>query len=46
MASLADYGVTPKKTEKILAVFGAQAAEVISANPTRCAKSTGSGSKP
>ena len=33
MTELASYGVTPKKAEKILEAFGAQAVETVSANP-------------
>lgn len=33
MTALAPYGVTPKKAEKIFETFGAQAAEVVKANP-------------
>ncbi|MCL2393019.1 MAG: ATP-dependent RecD-like DNA helicase, partial [Oscillospiraceae bacterium] len=33
MTELATYGVTPKKAEKILEMYGAQAAEVVKANP-------------
>jgi len=33
MTALADYGVTPKKAEKIFVTFGAQAVEVVKANP-------------
>jgi len=33
MAELAPYGVTPKKAEKILALFGTQAVEIVKANP-------------
>ena len=33
MTELASYGVTPKKAEKILDMYGAQAAEVVKANP-------------
>jgi exodeoxyribonuclease V alpha subunit len=45
MASLADYGVTPKKAEKILAKFGVQAAEIINANPYALCKINGFGFK-
>ena len=33
MTELAPYGVTPKKAEKILEVFGAQAVDLVKANP-------------
>jgi exodeoxyribonuclease V alpha subunit len=33
MTELATYGVTPKKAEKILEAFGAQAVEIVNANP-------------
>ena len=33
MTELAPYGVTPKKAEKILEAFGAQAVELVKANP-------------
>ena len=33
MSELSPYGVTPKKAEKILEAFGAQAVEIVKANP-------------
>jgi len=33
MTALAPYGVTPKKAEKILEAYGAQAAEIVKSNP-------------
>ena len=33
MTALAAYGVTPKKAEKIFEAYGAQAAEIVKANP-------------
>jgi len=43
MTELAPYGVTPKKAEKILEVFGAQAVEVVKANPYILCTITGFG---
>jgi len=45
MTACAVYGITPKKAEKILAVYGAQAAEIIKSNPYALCQINGFGFK-
>ena len=45
MTELSAYGVTPKKAEKILEYFGAQAVEIVKANPYELCKIPGFGFK-
>jgi len=45
MTALADYGVTPKKAEKIREAFGAQAADIVKENPYVLCKINGFGFK-
>ena len=45
MSELAPYGVTPNKAEKILEAFGAQATEVVKANPYALCSISGFGFK-
>ncbi|MCL2620279.1 MAG: AAA family ATPase [Defluviitaleaceae bacterium] len=45
MTELASYGVTPKKAEKILEVFGVQAVELVKANPYVLCRVSGFGFK-